>query len=371
LDPDFVGYNPPDGDPLYIDRILVQNDGAVLIKGVSATDGGGQRPYLARLREDGTVDDGFKPSLDGVEVLPSFAIDSMNRVVLGLGVTVGSSISTFSLIRRLNADGSADPSFDVNSPEFGGPYPSPVYVSTVLALDDGKIVFGGGFISINGTASQGIIRLNTDGTVDSGFSTSLHLINGAYVIALQPSGQIVFADRYQIGRVNRDGSSDPEFTASIGSTAIAPGGIYGQIYRMAVDASGNVLISGWLSSINGVPRIGVARLMGNGTLDPDFVVDLHNAEGKSERVLDVLPMQNGNVLLAGMFQTVNSVEAPYLASVSGKVMRAPVLNFPPTDLTVVEGFEASFSVIVSSFEEPTYQWYFNVTTQVKTGSERV
>lgn len=65
-------------------------------------------------------------------------------------------------IARLNADGSLDARFDLGTGAN----------STVRALSqeaDGKVLVGGNFTSINGTALNRIASLNAYGSLDAGF----------------------------------------------------------------------------------------------------------------------------------------------------------------------------------------------------------
>jgi hypothetical protein len=66
-------------------------------------------------------------------------------------------------IARLNGDGSLDASFDPGAAVDG-------WVEAVAVQSDGKVLIGGVFFSIDGSyVHHGLIRLNADGSVDSGF----------------------------------------------------------------------------------------------------------------------------------------------------------------------------------------------------------
>ncbi|MBK7392594.1 MAG: delta-60 repeat domain-containing protein [Chloracidobacterium sp.] len=59
---------------------------------------------------------------------------------------------------------------------------------------DGKILIGGIFTSILGTARNNIARLNTDGTLDTAFNPNAN--GGVFAIALQPDGKIVVGGEF-------------------------------------------------------------------------------------------------------------------------------------------------------------------------------
>ncbi len=82
---------------------------------------------------------------------------------------------------------------------------------------DGKIVIGGGFISVNGAPRKYIARLNTDGSVDTGFNIGRGANRPVTAVAVQTDGKIIIAGQFtivngvlrnRIARLNADGSVD-------------------------------------------------------------------------------------------------------------------------------------------------------------------
>ena len=65
-------------------------------------------------------------------------------------------------ISRLNTDGSLDTSFNIGT---GFSY----IISTIVLQSDGKILVGGTFTSYNGINRNAVVRLNTDGSLDTSF----------------------------------------------------------------------------------------------------------------------------------------------------------------------------------------------------------
>src|SRR5690606_630236 len=60
-----------------------------------------------------------------------------------------------------------DPSFDIGTGAIG----LNVSVHSIALQPDGKILAGGDFTTFNGTTQNRIVRLNSDGTLDSSFNT--------------------------------------------------------------------------------------------------------------------------------------------------------------------------------------------------------
>jgi uncharacterized delta-60 repeat protein len=93
---------------------------------------------------------------------------------------------TANYIIRLNSDGSVDTSFNIGS---GFNY----YVFNIVQQTDGKFVIIGAFTSYNGVSANRIIRLNLDGSVDTSFNTGSGFNQTLAKIAIQSDGKFVIA----------------------------------------------------------------------------------------------------------------------------------------------------------------------------------
>lgn len=122
------------------------------------------------------------------------------------------------LIRFDPASGRIDPDF---RPRFELSEGLGSNVRVVVAQPDGKLLVGGSFTRANGQARTALVRLNQDGTLDTGFSP-----------ALQPNDA--------------------------------------QVRSIQVREDGRVLIGGRFGRVNGVFRSAVAQLLADGTLDAGF-----------------------------------------------------------------------------------------------------
>jgi uncharacterized delta-60 repeat protein len=136
-------------------------------------------------------------------------------------------------------------------------------VSTLVVQPDGKLVIAG----------YGIIRLNPDGSRDSGFQARLRG-NGVLIgqVLVQTDGRILVSDRSAAGlidleqvasivRLNVRGSRDVDFH---------PDPSFIGVYAMALDATGRILVAGY----SRFPfRIGIMRLNSDGSRDRSFAVD--------------------------------------------------------------------------------------------------
>jgi uncharacterized delta-60 repeat protein len=96
---------------------------------------------------------------------------------------IGSSLVTN--LARLLPDGEVDPSFTPPTLVSSG---SRGRVFALAVQPNGKILIGGNYEKINEVRNSGWSRLNSDGSVDSGFEIAVSSVN---TIALQPDGKIL------------------------------------------------------------------------------------------------------------------------------------------------------------------------------------
>jgi len=70
---------------------------------------------------------------------------------------------------------------------------------------NGKIVIGGKFTTVGGTARTRIARLNANGTLDTGFDPGDGASYAVYAVTLQPDGKILIGGGFEsVGGVSRD-----------------------------------------------------------------------------------------------------------------------------------------------------------------------
>jgi uncharacterized delta-60 repeat protein len=315
-------------------------DGRLVVFGVFDVIGGLRRSKIAILNGDETVDAGFDagvilaamPSLE--TSITSASSQTDNKLVISGYFAKINGIAANS-IARLGVDGSIDGSFNAGQ----GPNYS---ISKVLALPTGNILVCGDFTKFDNQSSPPLIRLNSDGTIDHTFGA---VINGFSVsnFVVQPDGKIIaVGDIYSISngafqgivRLNPNGSIDPTFNPGAGAE--------NYILQMALQPDGKLLISGDFSSYSGSPRIAVARLNSNGSLDGSFVADTTNSGGVGVHV-NFNVLDDGKILIGGAFDNVNGTRQPQLARLNANgaidLSYRPIFNPSTSTLTnVTPGF---------------------------------
>ena len=219
----------------------------------------------------------------------------MNSVALQADgkVLIGGGQSTSGYVRRLNADGTLDTSFNAGT---GGANSE---VLCVAAQSDGKVLVAGSFTSVNGTSRNKIARVNADGTLDTSFNPGTGPNNAVRSVAVQLDGKVLIggdfglvngAARNHIARLNADGSLDTLFNPGAGS-----GG--SKVHSIAVQPDGKMLIGGAFTSVAGTARNSIARLNADGSLDTLF----NAGTDTNGWVRSVVVQTDGKVLVHGKF----------------------------------------------------------------------
>ncbi|PYT00619.1 MAG: hypothetical protein DMF63_06175 [Acidobacteria bacterium] len=257
------------GDPS-INDLLVLPDGKIMVAG-AGLDIGFQT--LVRLNTNGTGDAGF---------IPGNGNGNMQKVLRqpdGKLIVVGNFTSYLAQARsrivRLNADGSLDGTFNIGTGANN-------QISTATLLADGKILIGGFFTSFNGTTRNRIARLNSDGSVDTGFNPIAGANGSVAAIVVQQDGKYVISGgfttydgvtRVRLARINANGSLDPSADSGIVND------IRFGIRRLMLTADNEILVGGTFTTYGAVARDGIAKLRSALTVRAPFDFD---GDGKTD-----------------------------------------------------------------------------------------
>ena len=259
-----------DGD---IYNIIVQPNGFTIIAGAFTSYNGTLVKYLTRLDNQGVIDptfntggSGFGASVETMSLLPN------GKIVVGGDFQSIDGISKNHIV-RLNANGTIDSTFNIGT-GFSGK------VTTLSLQPDGKAIAGGAFASYNSLSANNIIRLNTDGSVDSTFNFGNGFNQQVNAITLQHNGKMVIGGNFTtynttstnfLIRINSDGSTDNSF--SIGN------GFNSNIFALAIQNDGNILAGGSFNQFENYHIHNLVRLYGDlitsvGTISSDEVFSI-------------------------------------------------------------------------------------------------
>jgi uncharacterized delta-60 repeat protein len=334
LDADFYARVAADG-PVF--AMLIQSDDKILFSGGFSLVNGVRMPELARLNPDGTLDSTFHPPPVTYPDLLALAPDGK--------IFIADWYRTL----RLNPDGSVDLRWQ--SDTAGG----------VTVLANGDVLFGGSFRSVNGVPVYGMARLHgdleqlppvaqvpvthqtrfagqdallrvdacgtgplsyqwfRDGTpIPGGTDATLTLDDlqpaqaGSYAVVISNPAGSVTGDPVTLEvfpRPTGPGSIDLSFDPSENGTRTGLTGGEPVVSALAVQTDGKLIVGGGFAGIDGIRRLGVARLYPDGAVDLSFDAGI----GPNNDVLAAAVQADGKVLIAGPFSSVNGVPRPCLA----------------------------------------------------------
>lgn len=244
----------------YIDAILVQTDGKILVFGSFTSFNGVSASHLVRLNTNGSVDESFQTGAGLTTYSNSashdyVALQPNGKILVGGASNSYNGVTTGRIV-RLNSDGSRDGTFDAGLGFGSSTYP-------IIIQPDGKILVGGFFSTFNGVSTGRIIRLNADGTRDNTFSIGTGFNNGVYSLLLQSDGRILVAGSFssfngttapRIVRLNSDGTRDTSFNPGTAFPTSSPFDVILQRHSW-----GNILVGGTFTSFDdkSVGRIAV------------------------------------------------------------------------------------------------------------------
>jgi uncharacterized delta-60 repeat protein len=300
-----------------IRALAIQADGKVVIGGTFTTYNGVGRNRVARVNTNGSLDTSFDPGTGASSTVRTIAIQADGKIVIGGAFNAYNGIVRTN-VARINTNGSLDPTFvrGTGAMQFGA------FASVVaLALQaDGKIVVTGAFDTFDGERRNRVARLNADGSLDASFILTAPVSSSVRVIAVQCDGKIImggFFDRYDgvsrnnIARVNPDGSLDTTFdpgSGTSGNTFDADG----TVEAIVIQPDGKILIGGSFNLYNGVARHKFARLNSNGSLDTSF--DPGTGPGEFFANVYAIALQpDGKIMVGGLFPAYNGVSRDGLA----------------------------------------------------------
>jgi uncharacterized delta-60 repeat protein len=210
----------------------------------------------------------------------------------------------------LNADGTTDTSFSS--------YPNGA-VYAIAIQTDGKIVIGGSFTTVNGANRYRIARLDT-GMARWTIRFRMALTGASSTVRcmqIQTDGKILIggdfttvnnSSRSYIARLNTDGSLDTGFANS----AIGVVGANNSVYAVVEQPNNSVVIGGAFTTYSSASLSHVARLYADGTRDTTFT-----NFGINSTVQSLAIQSDGGILIGGQFTTINNTNW----SVSGTALR--------------------------------------------------
>lgn len=304
-------FNVGTGTDFRVNDIHVLEGGKILIAGNFNNYNGHPAPGIARLNSDGSFDDTFSVNLTS---------NNFNEIIVeedGKILAVGE----FSGIYRFNSDGTADASFTPPSLTTGGYGPA-----NIAKQGDKYIVTGGFSVVVSGTGLYtDILRLNNNGTVDTGFALSGMSDSFDFgKILVQEDGKLFIAGKFtyygnaevnNLMRLTANGQLDTTFNAGSG-----PAGMVREAIQLP---DGKYIVSGQFESYNGEPVHLMVKLNNDGTKDNSFTY-MPNVGLPEDGIIGmtIILQDDGKLLVSGDFKdAMQSIEGTPDGSVPVYVCR--------------------------------------------------
>ncbi|GGK82960.1 T9SS type A sorting domain-containing protein [Rufibacter glacialis] len=260
---------------------------------------------IARLHADGRFDNSFAPDLRTKGTINTVVGQPDGKVLLEGNITYVNNKQVNTFVRLLS-NGLLDESFANGGKEFH-------QFSNIALQSTGKIITLSNVV-MNGSKQIGFKRLHPDGTPDVDFS--IRTGSSVTSMATQPDNKILVGGtisedgsaataRNYLGRLNADGTMDQSFETGRGPSFF--------VQAIAVQSDKKIVIGGiksFLSSYNGLPIPGIARIHEDGTLDQSFQVGTgpgYSNSVVSPTIASILSLPSGNLLVTGVFDSFNGV----------------------------------------------------------------
>ena len=320
-----------------VDALALMPDGGVLVGGNFTFIGGVSRARLARLKPDLTVDPDWNPGTGANGRVTAIAA-APSGYYLGGQFSSYQGNTALANVCRILPDGSPDPTF------------TPPALGIVYSLQpDGDGVLVGGTMSVanpvSATTQVGIVRLNPNGSHDTGFVSSMPFGTTVYSIAALPDGKwLAGGTSGRLQRFLSDGSNDSSWNASANQT----------IRSIVVQRDGRIVIGGNFTTLASVSTNRIGRLMPNGSFDATFA----QGAGADGEILTLAQDALGALHAGGSFNNYRSLQRGRYARLNGTPVSMGIA-IQPVAKVVNPGATAQFSVVATATDTIGYQWRKN------------
>jgi uncharacterized delta-60 repeat protein len=284
--------------------VALQSDGKIVVGGEIGNLGA-----VVRFNTNGTLDTTF-----GSAGVVTIRFRDVDNFAVGLGiqstgkiVVAGTGLPQGGQIVRLNSNGTIDSSFGTD-----GSVSLSATPSAMALLPDDRILLGGG---ASGSSERELQRFTADGQTDSSFGTAGSApLFGLGSIALQSDGKILvstgsggFGAAGTLARYNSDGSLDTSFGMSGQLAALASPAV-------AVQTNGHIVSGGGVTSSLSLQGnstgFGVQRFFPTGTVE--FLFGTHGGvvtqfpSAQTANIASLALQPNSAIVAAGSAGTSSS-----------------------------------------------------------------
>lgn len=272
--------------------IVILPDGKFLAGGDFTLVNGSTRRRLARFEASGALDTSFTAANipDGAVYAIELAPDG--KIYIGGSFTsIGGQPTSY--FTRLLATGALDP-------EFGNTGVDGPVRALAMEWDQWRIYIGGEFNNVDGIERRRIARIWPNGGLNTSFAPPT---SGGFVedLVSLPDGGVVAAGLYS-------GAYDGLVKLDVNGDLVTPFALLESGWAQSVvrDHDGRIYVGGTFLQVNGTTRLRLARITAAGVLDTTFNAPLISLPGQPTPQVWAMALQgDGRLVIAGTFSSVS------------------------------------------------------------------
>jgi uncharacterized delta-60 repeat protein len=302
--------------------VALQTDGKIVVAGYSYEWSIGFHIALARYNYNGSLDSTFGI---GGKVLTIGLYNATSLAIQGDKIIVGGCYGNLAnmdfAILRYNNNGSLDTTFGVNGIVITDINNSQDHIYGLAIQSDFKIV-------AVGDTHFSVARYNSDGALDTTFgyngivTTQIgNYYEQANAVALQTDGKIVVAgysringvkDDFALLRLNTNGTIDSAF-GSYGKITTSLNIYEDRVYSVVVQLDGKILAGGYSATNDSTYHFTITRYNTDGAIDITFgnIGEVITPIGTSLDAINGLALQNDGKIIAVGYAFTDSVNSDF------------------------------------------------------------
>jgi uncharacterized delta-60 repeat protein len=313
-----------------VDALALQADGKLLVGGFFTTYSGVSKNRIVRLNSNGTIDNSYSigSGFSGGGVY-QIKLKSNGQAIV-VGEFTGYNGSSTNRIAQLTTAGGLVYDFGGTT----GGTDGNIWGVDVDSLN--RIVIVGNFTTYRGVARRDICRINADTTIDNTFNPGSGFTGDSsnYVVKVQSDDKIIVGGTFSnysgvsvndLIRLNTDGSIDTSFNIGTGSNA--------WVEWFDILPDGKLLVVGPFSQWNGSTANKIVLLNTDGSTNTSFT---STGTGPNENVLFVkYDTLLGKPYFGGQFNSYNGLFASHIlrTTMTGAEDLCPAPTPTPTPVT--------------------------------------